>query len=62
MKDSFKKDSFSLDGKELAGKKQLNDGNSLFWTKSWKLPLIVQYDAQPQRIKRLVVLLFLKVP
>ena len=30
----------------LQKKWQLNDGNSLFWTKSWKPPIIAQYDAQ----------------
>ena len=39
----------------------MNDGNSLFWSKSWKPPLIAQYDAQPRRIKKLIVLLFLNI-
>ena len=38
----------------------LKDGNSLSWNESWKPPIIAQYDAQPRRIKILIVLLFLK--
>ena len=40
----------------------LNDGNSLSWIKCWRPPIVAQYDAQPQRTKRLIVLLFLKTP
>ena len=32
---------------------QLNDGNSLFWTKSWKPPIIAQYDAQQGVTKKI---------
>ena len=39
-----------------------NDGNILSGTKSWKPPIIAQYDAPPRRIKRSIVLSFLKVP
>ena len=46
--------------KNISERLLLNDGNSLPWIKSWKPPIIAQYDAQPQRIKRLIVLLFLK--
>ena len=46
----------------LYKKWQLNDASSLFWTKSWKPLIIGQYDTQRQRIKRLIVLLFLKAP
>ena len=47
--------------KNICERLLLNDGNSLSWIKSWK-PIIAQYDTQPRRIKRLIVLLFLKAP
>ena len=48
--------------KNICERLLLNDGTSLRWIKSWKPPIIAQYYAQPQRIKRLIVLLFLKTP
>ena len=51
---------FYIVNSALQKKWQLNDGNSLFLTKSRKPPIIAQYDAQRRRIKRLIVLLFLR--
>ena len=39
----------------------LNNRNSLSCAKSWKPPIIAQYDAQPRRIKILIVLLLLLI-
>ena len=48
--------------KNICERLLLNDGNSLSWIESWEPPLIAQYDPQPRRIKRLIVLLFPKAP
>ena len=48
--------------KNICERLLLNDKNSLTWIKSWKPPITAQYDAQPRRIKRLIVLLLLKAP
>ena len=37
----------------LQKKWQLNDGNSLFWTKSWKPPIIAQYNCSARMYQKI---------